>query len=73
MKDLIPVETSIFWRWRCLTEEKVISGDELQVHESPATEQLVDYRALKVPREKLRCPCGGYVLPIAPGKSDLRR
>lgn len=66
MKGLIPVETSIFWRWRCLTEEKIISGDRLRVGESPASGQLVDYRALKVPRDRLRCPCGGHVLPIEP-------
>lgn len=67
MAGLVPVETSIAWRWRCSTEGKVVSGAELGVCiEGAEGVRLADYRALKVDPARLRCSCGGHVFPVAP-------
>ncbi len=64
--DPIPVETALAWRWRCLTEGKIVSGADLRVAESPATTRLAEWRSAEVDRENLRCACGGRVLPVTP-------
>jgi len=64
MADLVSVEVATAWRWRCLSNGSVIPGRDLRVAESPATTWLADWRSPKVDRRKLRCPCGGAVIPL---------
>jgi hypothetical protein len=66
MADLISGEAAIAWRWLCQSEGIVIPGPDLRVAESPATSRLAEWRSSEVDREKLRCTCGGRVVPLAP-------
>ncbi len=64
--DPIPVETALAWRWRCLTEGKIVLGADLRVAQSPATTRLAEWSSPEVDRGALRCTCGGQVLPVVP-------
>jgi hypothetical protein len=66
MTDLISVETAVAWRWRCQEEGTVVTGSRLHVARSPAASRLAEWSSPKVDREKLRCACGGLVVPLAP-------
>jgi len=66
MADLIPVADVVAWRWRCALEGTIILGGDLLVAHSPATTRLSELGSAKVDREKLRCKCGGSVVPLAP-------
>ena len=61
----ISIDTVLSWRWRCVVEQKVISGVHLLVDDSPTAAasrpryDLVDF-------EKLHCTCGSAVVPHAP-------
>jgi len=66
MEDLIPLENVVLWRWRCLSEGKIILGPDLCLAGFPTMFRLSDYTAPNVDREKLRCACGSAVIPLAP-------
>jgi len=65
MVDLIPIEDAIAWRWRCLSDGCIIFGADLRIAEYPGI-TLAEWNSSTVDRAKLRCACGGLVVPLAP-------
>ncbi len=66
MSNLFPVETVLSWRWRRQANGEVISGVELRVAKGSEMILLTEYSLAEVDLEKLRCPRGERVIPLAP-------
>jgi hypothetical protein len=62
---MLLVEHVVSWRWRCQNDGAVVLGSDLRIEGDPGT-KLRQWGSSEVDPKKLRCPCGGVVIPLAP-------